>query len=117
MEDLSPSFRDDLGSPEVPNDVGHRLTVHLGGVEPAAVIPLSRAGYAGQVFAECFTNTWAMAHIRHLDGTVYGRPLDEFQRWQQDWAAWVDRVAAGDDDIDGFPSWWPDSDTRTTNNP
>jgi hypothetical protein len=108
------SFRDHLDSAELPNDVGYQLTRHLGGLEPDAIIPISRRGYAGQVIAECFTHTWAMSRAQRLTGAlaVDGRPVDANRSWQDEWVAWVDRIAAGLDDVEGFPSWWPDEQSR-----
>ena len=103
------SFEPDYASSCVPNDVGHELTRHLGGIEPDALLPRSRTGYGGAIYADSFTNTWGMSRIRiedhHVDGHIDGRPLELSARWIAEWVAWVDRVAAGADDASGFPDW------------
>ena len=99
------SWIEDMRRPELPNDVGWEFTRHLGGLESGAILRPTRVASAGHVFEECFTCTWGTSriHTRGYEREIDGRTSADTLLYQRQWAEWVERVAAGIDDVDGFP--------------
>jgi hypothetical protein len=99
------SFIDGPQRSDRPYDVGAAFTTHVGGIVPGALIPETQRGIAGHVFGGSFTNTWGASRITLPENseTIDGRSAEVTRGYHVRWNEWVDRVAAGRDDVTGFP--------------
>lgn len=88
-------------------DVGGALTQQLGGLNAAAVLPLTKGSGYGQVFADSFSNTYGVSQLQNLrdDDEFYGRSVRAARTYQARWFAWADRAAGGQSGLQDFPLW------------
>jgi len=100
------SWIQDYSIPGRPRDVGWELTEELGGFNGEAAIPRTRTGIAGHVYGESFTCTFGTSRIDTAGHEIEidGRSAAVTRDYHGRWAQWVDRVAAGLDDVSGFPT-------------
>jgi hypothetical protein len=97
-------------------DVGWALTDTLGGLLPPAVLPRTRGGHNGAVWAESFSNTYGVARIRNIPegGTIDGYSRERVRRYHSRWSAWADLVALGSATVEDFPEPEPYPESNIT---